>query len=205
MRHSTLVLLSAATLALGACGHKSDDTASTNTDSTTTNMDVTQVGGNVGTGNSGMGATGNSAMAATGGQGFANAAAASDAFEIASSQLAKTAAKAPAVKTFASHMIEAHTASTASLKSAAASAKPAITPDATLSPDQQQMLDGLKGKTGADFDKAYADAQVTAHQKTLDALKSYSANGDVPQLKALATKMIPTVTAHLNTAKGLSH
>jgi putative membrane protein len=202
MRHSTLALLSAATLALGACGHKSDDTASSNTDATATNMDVTQVGGNVGTGNAGMGT---STSTATGGQAFANTAAASDAFEIASSQLAKAAAKAPAVKTFASHMIEAHTASTASLKTAASSASPPITPDATLSADQQQMLDGLKGKTGADFDKAYAEAQVTAHQKTLDALKSYSTGGDVPQLKALATKMIPTVTAHLNTAKGLSH
>jgi len=101
-------------------------------------------------------------------------------------------------------MIEAHTASTASLKSAAASANPPITPDATLSPDQQQLLDGLKGKTGDDFDKAYASAQVTAHQKTLDTLKSYSSTGDVAPLKALATKMIPTVTAHLNTAKGLS-
>jgi putative membrane protein len=203
MRNIHLALLSAATLALGACGHKSDDSASTNGGDTTvaSNLDETSVGGaNVGAGN----AAGTKA-AANGGQAFANAAAASDAFEIATSQLAKTSAKAPAVKTFASHMIEAHTASTASLKAAAASAKPAITPDPALTADQQQQLDALKGKTGADFDKAYADAQVAAHQKTLDTLKGYSASGDVPQLKALATKMIPTVTAHLNAAKGLSH
>lgn len=204
MRHIPLALLSAATLALGACGHKSDESASTNSGDATVaaNLDETAAGGaNVGAGN----AAGNTATAASGGQAFANAAAASDAFEIASSQLAKSSAKAPAVKTFASHMIEAHTASTASLKTAAASAKPAITPDPALTADQQQQLDALKGKTGADFDKAYADAQVAAHQKTLDTLKSYSASGDVPQLKALATKMIPTVTAHLNAAKGLSH
>jgi putative membrane protein len=203
MRNIHLALLSAATLALGACGHKSDDSASTNGGDTTvaSNLDETSVGGaNVGAGN----AAGTKA-AANGGQAFANAAAASDAFEIATSQLAKTSAKAPAVKTFASHMIEAHTASTASLKAAAASAKPAIAPDPALTADQQRQLDALKGKTGADFDKAYADAQVAAHQKTLDTLKGYSASGDVPQLKALATKMIPTVTAHLNAAKGLSH
>jgi putative membrane protein len=203
MRNIHLALLSAATLALGACGHKSDDSASTNGGDTTvaSNLDETSVGGaNVGAGNAA-----GTKVAANGGQAFANAAAASDAFEIATSQLAKTSAKAPAVKTFASHMIEAHTASTASLKAAAASAKPAITPDPALTADQQQQLDALKGKTGADFDKAYADAQVAAHQKTLDTLKGYSASGDVPQLKALATKMIPTVTAHLNAAKGLSH
>jgi putative membrane protein len=204
MRHFTLALLSAATLALGACGHKADESASTNGSDTTgaSNLDATApAGANVGTGD----AAANNAATATGGQAFANAAAASDAFEIASSQLARTAAKAPAVKTFASHMIEAHTASTASLKGAAALAKPGITPDPALTPDQQQQLDALKGKTGAAFDSAYAAAQVAAHQKALDTLRSYSAGGDVPQLKALATKMIPTVTAHLDAARGLGH
>jgi putative membrane protein len=58
-------------------------------------------------------------------------------------------------------------------------------------------------KTGADFDTAYAADQVAAHQATLDALKSYSTSGDVPALKTFATGLIPTVTAHLNMAKGL--
>jgi putative membrane protein len=44
---------------------------------------------------------------------------------------------------------------------------------------------------------------VDAHQKTLDGLKSYSASGDVAQLKDFATKMVPIVTAHLNMANGL--
>jgi putative membrane protein len=80
---------------------------------------------------------------------------------------------------------------------------PALTPDDTLAAEQQSTLDGLKGKTGADFDTAYAAAQVDAHQKALDALKGYSASGDNAALKSFADGLIPTVTAHLNMAKGL--
>jgi putative membrane protein len=80
---------------------------------------------------------------------------------------------------------------------------PAMTADDTLSADQQATLDRLKGKTGADFDSAYAAAQVDAHQKTLDALNAYASGGDNEALKTFATGLVPTVTAHLNLAKGL--
>ena len=138
-------------------------------------------------------------------QAFVNTAAASDAFEIQSSQLAATNASSSGVKSFAKHMIDAHTASTAKLKTAAASASPAITPAPALTADQQQKLDQLKSQTGAAFDSAYIDDQVAAHQATLDALRSYSSSGGVPALKSFATQMIPTVTAHLNSAKALKH
>jgi putative membrane protein len=57
--------------------------------------------------------------------------------------------------------------------------------------------------SGADFDKAYAKAQVEAHQATLTALKDYAANGDSAPLQAFAKGLVPTVTAHLNMAKSL--
>lgn len=136
-------------------------------------------------------------------QTFANTAAASDAFEIQASQLAEQKAQSAKVKRFAAQMIKAHTDSTAKLKTAAAGATPAITPDAQLSPAQQQTLGDLQSKSGAGFDTAYAKAQVDAHQATLDALKAYSGSGEVPSLKSFATGLVPTVTAHLNMAKGL--
>ena len=136
-------------------------------------------------------------------QGFANAAAASDRFEIESSKLAASSAQSAAVKSFASKMIAAHTASTAKLKAAAATLSPAVTPDDTLSSDQQQKLDNLKGLHGAGFDEAYASAQVDAHQAALNALNGYAASGDNATLKDLAKGMVPTVTAHLNMAKSL--
>jgi putative membrane protein len=136
-------------------------------------------------------------------QGFANTAAASDRFEIESSKLAAASASSAAVKKFAAQMVTAHTASTAKLKSTTAALSPPITPDDTLSADQQSKLDSLKGLTGTAFDTAYASAQVDAHQATLDALKNYAASGDNAELKTFANGMVPTVTAHLNLAKGL--
>ena len=183
----------AAALALAGCGSKTE-TSSTDT-TTIANTD------------SGMMANGMDmapAPAVSAGQAFANAAASSDAFEIASSQLAEGQAESAAVKKFAVSMIKAHTESTAKLKAAASAATPAIVPDATLTAEQQQVLDSLKGVKGADFDKAYATAQVDAHQKTLDALKANAGDNAVPQsLRDFAAKLIPTVAAHLNMAKSL--
>jgi putative membrane protein len=136
-------------------------------------------------------------------QGFVNAAAASDRFEIESSKLAQTSASSAAVKKFATQMVTDHTASTAKLKGIVGGLNPAVTPDDTLTPDQRTALDGLKGQSGAAFDTAYQQAQVDGHQKTLDLLKNYAANGDNAQLKSFAQGMIPKVTAHLNMAKGL--
>ena len=136
-------------------------------------------------------------------QGFVNAAAASDRFEIESSKQAATAASSPAVKKFAATMVSDHTASTTKLKSIAGGMNPAVTPDDSPAADQQQLMSSLAGKTGADFDQAYAAAQVTAHQKALDMLKNYSASGDNQALKDFANQVIPKVTAHLNMAKGL--
>lgn len=136
-------------------------------------------------------------------QAFINVAAASDAFEIEASKLAATQASSAKTKSFATQMIKAHTESTAKLQAAAASATPALTPVPALSAAQQASLDSLAGKSGAEFDSAYAQAQVTGHQATLDALKGYAAGGDVASLKDFAAKAIPVVTAHLNMAKGL--
>lgn len=191
MRRTTILMLSAGALALSACGQKSDASAVDNNSMMTNSaMASTDMGNDM-------------APAASAGQMFANAAASSDAFEIASSQLAATNGKSDAVKAFATKMIAAHTDSTAKLKTTAAGLSPAIIPDPTLTADQQKTLDDLKGKMGADFDTAYAAAQVDAHQKTLDKLKDYSANGDVPQLKSFATDLVPIVSDHLKMAKDL--
>lgn len=137
------------------------------------------------------------------GQAFANVAAASDTFEIEAARLALTKANSAKIKTFAEQMIKAHTESTAKLKAAAAAATPAITPVPALTAAQQSKLDALGSQTGAAFDRAYAESQVTAHQETLDALKGYAAGGDVPSLNVFAKGLVPIVTGHLNMAKSL--
>ncbi|UYY76846.1 DUF4142 domain-containing protein [Sphingomonas sp. R1] len=186
-------MLGVAAVALAGCGSKTE----------THQTDTVVATGNAAS--AGSTSTSGVAAPASAGQSFANAAAASDAFEIASSQLAQQQASSPAIKKFAEGMIKAHTDSTAKLKSAASTASPAITPDPTLTATQQQKLDGLKALNGTAFDEAYATAQVEAHQQTLDALKANASNQGVPQpLRTFATQLIPTVTAHLNMAKSLA-
>ncbi|MGK6323155.1 DUF4142 domain-containing protein [Sphingomonas sp. DT-51] len=183
------ILASAAVLALGACSRGNEATQNT-----------TANAGDLGT--TGM-VTPSPTATVSAGQSFANTAAASDAFEIATSKLALTNASSSAIKSYAQKMIDAHTASTAKLKTVAAGLSPALQPVPALSPEQQQQVDQLQAAKGADFDKAYAAAQTAAHQQTLDVLKAYAATGDVPELKTFAQGLVPTVTAHLNMAKGL--
>jgi len=192
MKTRLLIAVSGSVLALGAC-NKSSQVTTNATNATDTNMAM----------DNGMAPNGMAEAGPLTAQGFANTAAASDRFEIESSRLAAASASSAAVKSFADKMVSAHSASTAKLKSTLAGMSPALTPDDTLTAEQQSTLDGLRGKTGADFDTAYAAAQVDAHQKALDALKGYSASGDNAALKSFADGLIPTVTAHLNMAKGL--
>lgn len=195
MKFKALLLVSGV-LAVAACGQKT----TTNSDMNASDMnmsDSTMMGDN------GMAVNDAAAVSPTTAQGIANAAAASDKFEIESSKLAADAGASSATKAFATKMIDAHTGSTAKLKALAGSMTPAMTPDDTLSAEQQSTLDSLKPLKGADFDAAYKTAQVDAHSKTLDALKTYAASGDNAKLKDFASGLVPTVTAHLNMAKGL--
>lgn len=190
MKMRTMALATVAALALAGCGRTSDDTSTTNTP-TADNVLTTDVDTPVA--NTVVGPD----------QAFANTAAASDAFEIATSQLALTASQNPKIKKFAEQMVAAHTESTNKLKAAASGLSPAIVPDPTLTAEQQGKLELLRSKTGKDFDEAYADAQEDAHEAALAALKSYAATGAVPAFKTFANELVPKVTAHLNMAKGL--
>ena len=191
MTSKVLMAVSASALALAACGQRNDEAAS--------DVNVAVDNGVVVPDN---GMTADAALP-TSAQGFANTAAASDRFEIESSRLAATQGQSAAIKSYAEKMISAHQESTAKLKTTLSGLTPAVTPDDTLSAAQQADLDGLKGKTGGEFDTAYAAAQVKAHQAALDALNAYAASGDTPALKEFASGLVPTVTAHLNMAKGL--
>jgi len=190
MGNKSLLLIAAATVALAGC-NRGDDRAANDVNIATD--------GNVLVGNEAEAP----ATAPTTAQPFVNAAAASDRFEIESSRLVVASGQSAATKKFAQQMIDAHTASTAKLKTTLSGMSPPLTPDDTPNADQQRLMAGLQGKTGAELDTAYAAAQVEAHQATLNALNAYAASGDNATLKTFASGMVPTVTAHLNSAKSL--
>ena len=62
----------------------------------------------------------------------------------------------------------------------------------------------LNGLTGAAFDKAYIDNEVTYHQAVLDALdKTLVPNAQNADLKGLLEKVRPAIAAHLERAKSI--
>ena len=130
--------------------------------------------------------------------GFANAAAATDLYEIESAKLAADKASNADLKSLAGHIRTDHEKSTAELKTAAGTANISVAPK--LDAEKQGMLDALKATSGADFDRLFLEQQKTAHQKALALLQGYSSGGDNEALKAFATKTSAAVKGHLDHA-----
>jgi putative membrane protein len=134
---------------------------------------------------------------------FANQMAQSDAFEIASAEVAREKGQSPQVKAFADMMLVDHAKSSAALKAATAQVSPKFAPSATISGDQQAQLVSLRSANGADFDTLYASQQIAAHQAAVKALETYAATGDMAPLKDFAGKTLATVRQHLDQARKL--
>jgi putative membrane protein len=197
-RHLLIASTAALALSLAGCGKKAEQAADSVANSAAQTADT-------------AGAMASNAMvdvqqamtATPTGQDFADKAAKSDAFEIAAAKIAQTNASSQAVKDFAAEMIKAHTESTAKIKAAAATASPAITPNATLTQDQNEDLAELGAMKGTAFDEAYIDDQVDAHQDALVLMRDYAEHGDTASLKTAAGEIAPVVQKHLDHAKSL--
>ena len=133
---------------------------------------------------------------------FVEKASASDLFEIEAAKLAQATSKNAEVTKFAADMVAAHTKSTAALKKAIADAGQTTLVVVTVLPaDLQAKLDDLK--KAANFDKAYMENQVDAHQSALNLMQRYAQDGDVPAIKAFAASTAPVVQQHFDHAKTL--
>ena len=139
------------------------------------------------------------------GQEYVALASASDQFEIETSRLAQDRAANAQVREFAQMLITDHQRSTDLLRQAAGQAQPPIqlTPP-QLTPQQAQMLEGLRSAQEGAFDQLYLQGQVQAHQQTLAALQDYAQNGDVPTLRQHASTTAGPVEQHLNRARQLA-
>jgi putative membrane protein len=133
---------------------------------------------------------------------FVTMAASSDMFEIQSSQLAMQNSKQDSVRQFAERMVADHTKASQELKAAAAEAK--ITVPTQMVEKHAAEFGKLKNAQGEQFDAAYVQAQLAAHQEALKLLQSYAQGGDSAPLKAHATKTAPVVQGHLEHAQKLS-
>jgi putative membrane protein len=119
-------------------------------------------------------------------------------FEVESSKLALERSPSAAVKTFAKHMIDDHSAAGVVFAEAVNQAKLPVTPPPfKLDAKHQAALDELRTKQGADFDKTYVDLQHRAHIEAIEMFKGYAASGEDSTLKATAAKLLPKLQQHL--------
>ena len=138
---------------------------------------------------------------------IAHIAVTANAIDSAAGELAKQKGTAKTVKDFAQTMITDH--SGVNKQAVALATKLNVTPeDNDVSRQLKSGADAtaasLNGLSGAAFDKAYIDNEVTYHQAVLDALdKTLIPNAQNAELKALLEKVRPAIAAHLDHAKTL--
>jgi len=137
-------------------------------------------------------------------QDFVKEAAISDMFEVQSSELATQKADDGPTKTFAQRMIQDHMKTTGELKSLVSSGKVRAEIPAGLDSPHESMLDKLKSLSGTDFDKTYRSDQESGHKDAVSLFERYAKGGDNADLKAWASKTLPTLQDHLTMTEELN-
>jgi len=97
-------------------------------------------------------------------------------------------------------MIDDHGAANLKFKQAVSDAN-LTAPTEKLDAKHQAVFDELKARDAGTFDKAYVDAQYTAHVETIDLFKSYVRSGDHWRLRQFADELLPTLHVHLDHVK----
>lgn len=115
--------------------------------------------------------------------------------EVAAGKIAQQKAINQKVKDFAAMMVKDHSKANDELMAIAKTKN--ITLPAAPSEDKQKELTDLSGKSTSDFDKAYVDAMVDGHKKTIALFEDASKNCKDAELKAFATNTLPTIKGHL--------
>jgi len=190
--------ISALTLALAAAGVFAQSTTGTGS-STTGGGAAPAVQAGAGTRNSP--AAGDNQVK-RGDRKFITEAAESGMFEVQVSQLAATKATDAQVKSYASMLVDHHTAANNELVQLANAKKvelPAAPPRA-----MRRNLEKIGKQNGAEFDREYVrEVGIKAHEKDIRLFEKASKNVQDPELKAWIDKTLPRLREHLAAAQKL--
>ena len=135
---------------------------------------------------------------------FLQAAAVGGLFEVEASKLALARGSKPAVKAFATMMVEDHSKANAKIRTLASDRQIAL-PE-TLDEDHTQRLAKLQVQDrGAAFDEAYADAMEDGHDAALRLFKAAADGADDAELRAFAADTLPVLESHNQHAEALDN
>jgi putative membrane protein len=128
-----------------------------------------------------------------------------DNVDIDAGKLAASKTSDSKVKEFAELMVRDHTS--VNNQATALAKKLNLTPEESatsrkLKADGEKMVTKLKGLSGAEFDKAYIDNEVSYHEAVMGVVdNTLIPNAKNAELKALLESARPIFTSHLNHAK----
>jgi putative membrane protein len=124
-------------------------------------------------------------------------------FAVDSSRLAAQKAQNPELKTFAQHLADDYAKKSGELMQMVQKAgMPAADP--ILDARRAAIMRKLQAApTGAKFDRAYIDAQTTAHNQAVSMFRRYSRNGDNPELKQFAAANLADIQENQKQIKSL--
>lgn len=118
--------------------------------------------------------------------------------EVTLGQTVSQKAQSPDVKTFAERMVTDHSKANDELKQLASTKGMTLPTDMG---EHQKSVDELSKKSGKDLDKSYMSEMVKDHEKDVAEFKKASNDVQDADLKAWATKTLPTLEEHLRMAK----
>jgi putative membrane protein len=145
-------------------------------------------------------ALGDAAHAAVSPASFVKKAAQDGMTEVKLAELAQQKSQSDAVKNFAMHMQQDHSKANSELQSIASSKS--LTTPTSLDAKHQKIVDELSSKSGAAFDRAYANVMVKDHKQAI-ALFKQAQNSKDPDIASFAAKTLPTLQEHQQLANQL--
>jgi putative membrane protein len=106
------------------------------------------------------------------------------------------------LKAFATQMVTDHGKANTSLKALADSKGVEVATDLTMMAKAKVKL--LDAKSGADFDRAFAEAMVSNHKDAVSAFEKAANEATDTDVKNFATMTLPTLKMHLAMAEDLN-
>ena len=130
---------------------------------------------------------------------FVTSAAGGGMAEVTLGKLAQDHASSDAVKEFGLRMVSDHTKANEELTALAT--KKGLTIPADLDREAKATLERLSALNGPAFDLAYMQDMVKDHQADVAEFKKEAKSGSDPDVKAFASKTLPTLQDHLAMAQ----
>lgn len=119
--------------------------------------------------------------------------------EVEAAKLAQAKATDASVKKYAHMMVEQHGKANDELSALARGHNLEV--PTTVTKDGNDELEKLRNKAGKDFDEAYVDMMIDAHEDAVDLFEKQAKRDKDADLQQWASKTVPTLRTHLEEAK----